>query len=250
LSRDDLRRYLDRHYTPDNLVVAAAGHTSHEAVVSLVQEHFRAYEGRKHETPEPEWTATPHRIVRSKDTEQVHLCLGVEGLKRNDERKYALFALDVILGGGMSSRLFQELREERGLVYSTYSYHVCYQETGLFAIYAGTSPRHARQVEELVRQEFARVAGSGVTEEELSRAKEQLKGSLMLSLESTSSRMSRSAKAELFNERYETPDELVAQVDAVRVQDVNELAAYLLAEPRITLAAIGPKDATEEGAGL
>lgn len=239
-TRDDLLAYLRSHYTPDNLVVAAAGHAEHDEVVAEVERHFRGLQGRRPEQREPRWAASPRPVLRSKDTEQVHLCLGVEGLKRNDPRKYSLFTLDVILGGGMSSRLFQELREERGLVYSTYSYHVCYQETGLFAIYAGMSPRNADQVVALVREQFERVVAEGVAEEELQRAKEQLKGSLVLSLESTASRMSRIAKSELFYERYDTPDELVAKVDAVTAQDVNELARRLLADDRVTLAAIGP----------
>ncbi|HHW14217.1 MAG TPA: insulinase family protein [Firmicutes bacterium] len=239
-SREDVLAYLRRLYTPDNLVVAAAGHAEHEEVVAEVERHFRDFQGRRPSGEVPPWQAAPQPVIRNKETEQVHLCLGVEGLKRNHPRKYALFTLDVILGGGMSSRLFQELREQRGLVYSTYSYHVCYQETGLFAVYAGMSPQNAGVVEELVREEFARVAAAGVEGEELRRAKEQLKGSLVLSLESTASRMSRIAKAELFDEEYDTPDELVAQVDAVTAEDVNALAAELLGGREITLAAIGP----------
>ncbi|MGE5552758.1 MAG: M16 family metallopeptidase [Betaproteobacteria bacterium] len=248
-TREDLLAYRHRHYTPDNLVVAAAGHVEHEAVVAEVERHFREFSGRRVGDGEHQWTAKPRPVLRPKDTEQVHLCLGVEGLRRNDDRKYALFTLDVILGGGMSSRLFQELREERGLVYSTYSYHVCYQETGVFGIYAGTSPQNADQVVELVQQEFARLLADGVGEEELQRAKEQLKGSLVLSLESTASRMSRIAKSELFDERYDTPDELVAKVDAVTAEDVDALARELLAPERVTLAAVGPWKPQAKGAG-
>ncbi len=246
-SAEDLRDYLRQHYTPDNLVVAAAGNAEHAEVVAEVERHFRDFTGRRVKEGPPRWAASPRPVLRNKETEQVHLCLGVEGLRRNDPRKYSLFTLDVILGGGMSSRLFQELREERGLVYSTYSYHVCYQETGLFAIYAGMSPQNADQVVELVKEEFARVVADGVAGEELQRAKEQLKGSLVLSLESTASRMSRIAKSELFYERYDTPDELVAKVDAVTAQDVNALAKELLADDRITLAAIGPWKPRGEG---
>lgn len=248
-TRDDLLGYLHRHYTADNLVVAAAGHTGHEEVVAEVERHFGNFAGQHPQDGGQAWAASPKPVLKAKETEQVHLCLGVEGLKRNDSRKYSLFTLDVILGGGMSSRLFQELREERGLVYSTYSYHVCYQETGLFAIYAGMSPHHADEVARLVREEFARIVQDGVGGEELTRAKEQLKGSLVLSLESTASRMSRIAKSELFYERYDTPDELVAKVDAVSATDVNQLAAALLAKDRVTLAAIGPWSPQERGSG-
>ncbi|MDI6870048.1 MAG: pitrilysin family protein [Bacillota bacterium] len=247
-TREDLLTHLERHYTPDNLVVAAAGHAEHAAVVAEVECHFRDFRGRRTAEEAPAPAASPKPVLRAKETEQVHLCLGVEGLKRGDPRKYALFTLDVILGGGMSSRLFQELREERGLVYSTYSYHVCYRETGLFAIYAGMSPHNADEVVDLVKREFARLAAEGVGAEELRRAKEQLKGSLVLSLESTASRMSRIAKSELFDERYDTPDELVAKVDAVTAADVNALAAELLAEPRVALAAIGPWGPGAKGA--
>jgi predicted Zn-dependent peptidase len=245
-TRKDLLAYLRRHYTPDNLVVAAAGHADHEAVVAEVERHLGDFRGRRSGEGEGRWTANPRPILRAKETEQVHLCLGVEGLRRSDPRKYALFTLDVILGGGMSSRLFQELREERGLVYSTYSYHVCYRETGLFGIYAGMSPRNADEVVELVNEEFGRLLAEGVQEKELQRAKEQLKGSLVLSLESTASRMSRIAKSELFEERYDTPDGLVAKVDAVTAEDVDALARELLAAERVTLAAVGPWMPKEE----
>lgn len=248
-TRDDLRAYFERHYTPDNLVVASAGNADHRDVVAEVERYFGKFGGRRVDEGLPKWSQAAKAVVRAKETEQVHLCLGVEGLKRNDPRKYSLFTLDVILGGGMSSRLFQELREERGLVYSTYSYHVCYQETGLFAIYAGMSPQNADQVVGLVKEEFARIGREGVGAEELQRAKEQLKGSLVLSLESTASRMSRIAKSELFYERYDTPDELVAKVDAVSAADVNALAAELLAENRVTLASIGPWHPDGQGAG-
>ncbi len=256
--RADIMDYLVRLYTPQNLVVAAAGNISHEQVVDEISRRLgsmtvgpaslgmAASGGRV--TP---WVASPRDVIKVKDTEQVHLCLGTEGLNRRDSDKYPMFLLDVILGGGMSSRLFQELREEMALVYSTYSYHVCFQDTGLFSIYAGTSPKNVDQVLEVVRGECRSLLAGGVTDAELRRAKEQLKGSLMLSLESTNSRMSRIAKIELFEETPETPDEIMEKVEAVAMDDVMRVANRLLPPEKLFLAAIGPladKAAVQEAA--
>lgn len=239
LTQSDIRAYMMQHYTAGNLVIAAAGHVAHDDVVDVIQRHFSALGGPA--TPlfsTPVAPAMGHSI-RQKETEQVHLCLGSLGLARSDADRYALYIIDTALGGGMSSRLFQELREERGLVYSTYSYHSCFHETGLFTVYAGTSPTHAPQVIELIRDECRRTATEGIRGEELARAKEQLKGSLMLSLESTANRMSRLAKAELFDEPLLTPDELIACIDAVSEEDTLRVS-QLLFRNELVLAAVGP----------
>ncbi|MGE5577696.1 MAG: M16 family metallopeptidase [Syntrophothermus sp.] len=247
ISRQDVQAYLHERYTPDNLVVAAAGNVQHEAVVREVEKYFGAVGGKLGSAGDEVPVLRAQTLIRPKKTEQVHLCLGMPGIRRNDPRKYALYLLDVILGGGMSSRLFQELREERALVYSTYSYHVSYQETGLFTVYAGTSPGQVDKVLALVKDEFAKVKSGAVSEEEFRRAKEQLKGSLMLSLESTTNRMSRIAKSELFYERIQSPDEVIAQVDAVTLEELNGIAREILIEEQMTLAAIGPWKGTENG---
>jgi predicted Zn-dependent peptidase len=248
LDRDTLVSHMSKHYTAGNLVVAAAGNVTHEQVVALVNEFLVDMEGDQ--TPVSTSNHPPakaHSSVRTKDTEQVHLCLGGLGVGRHSEQRYALYVLDMALGGGMSSRLFQELREERGLVYATYSYHTLFQDTGLFSIYAGCGPANVPQVLELARAECDRLVTYGFDALELHRAKEQLKGSLVLSLESTANRMSRLAKGELFEEKVLTPDELIARIDAVTPSQVHSVAEKLLGNGSQVTVAIGPIEPSSVG---
>lgn len=243
MTRDMVFHHMREYYTANNLVISVAGHVTHDEVVHEVQRHFAGFGGTAPRLNEVEVTPVLANTVRHKDTEQIHICLGGFGLSRNDPDRYALYVLDTALGGGMSSRLFQELREERGLVYSTYSYHSCFHETGLFTVYAGTSPEHAPLVVDLIRAECNRVVKSGINGEELRRAKEQIKGNLMLSLESTANRMSRMAKAELFAESLLTPDELMQRIDAVTHDDTARVAARLFGQDKLALTAVGPAPA-------
>jgi predicted Zn-dependent peptidase len=181
------------------------------------------------------------RIVEHKDTEQAHLVLGCPGIGRLDERRFALSVLNNVLGGGMSSRLFQEIRERRGLAYSVYSYASQYADSGLFAVYAGCAPGKADEVLELVRAELAKIASGGVTEAELARGKGMTKGAFVLDLEDTGSRMGRLAKGELLFGDLLPVDDLLARVDAVSVEEANTLAADLLSRS-MSLAVVGPFD--------
>lgn len=242
LTREHVLAYLEAHYTGANLVVAAAGNLDHERIVAEVERYFGDLPiGVRSDHPVAVESPGRH-IVRTKETEQVHLCVGTLALPRNHPDRYALHVLDVALGGGMSSRFFQDLREERGLVYSTYTYHSCFQETGLFAVYAGTSPANAEIVLELVAKGLRDVR-RGLRPGELERAKEQLKGSLMLGLENTANRMSRIARMELFQEEWLTPDEVVARIDQVTEEDVQRVTASLFSGD-LLLAAVGPVDAS------
>jgi predicted Zn-dependent peptidase len=181
------------------------------------------------------------RLVQSKDTEQAHLVIGVPAPGRLDDRRFALGVLNNVLGGGMSSHLFQEVREKRGLAYSVYSYTSQYADTGLFAVYAGCAPGKVDEVLDLIRAELATVAREGVTDDEVARGKGMLKGSLVLALEDTGSRMSRLAKGELLYGDQLCLDDLLARVDSVTATQVNTLAAELLAQP-MSLAVVGPFD--------
>lgn len=240
LSREHVLVYLRERYTAANLVVAAAGNLEHERIVAEVERHFGDLpKGERYDAPVP-LTSPGRHVVRPKETEQVHLCVGTLALPRNHPDRYALHVLDVALGGGMSSRFFQDLREERGLVYSTYTYHSCFQETGLFTVYAGTSPANAEVVLDLIAKGL-REAKTGFRPGELERAKEQLKGSLMIGLENTANRMSRIARMELFQEEWLTPDEVVARIDRVSEDDVRRLTMSLFGGD-LLLAAVGPID--------
>ncbi|MDM4723114.1 pitrilysin family protein [Micromonospora sp. WMMA1363] len=252
MTRRQIEGFYRRHYTAPRIVIAAAGNLDHAAVVKLVRQALR---GTALDTdpaaPAPHRAATPTvrttsvaTIVEPKETEQAHVVLGRPGIDRGDERRFALGVLNNVLGGGMSSRLFQEIRERRGLAYSVYSYASQYADSGLFGVYAGCAPGKVDEVLDLTRAQLARVAGDGLTEAEVARGKGMSKGAFVLGLEDTGSRMSRLAKGELLYGELMPVDELLARVDAVTVDDVNSLAAELLGHP-MSLAVVGPFGASD-----
>ncbi len=239
LSAAAAREFYSERYRPRNLVVAAAGNIAHKKVVGLVRKFLRGegdYAPRQTYVPEVE----RHAAVFNKRTEQAHICYGTQVFDARHPDRFALAIMDNVLGGGMSSRLFQQVREKRGLVYSIFSYHSLYSETGLMAIYAGTRPSNAEEVIKIVQGELGKVAGRGVTKEELRRAKDHFKGQLVLGLESTNNRMTRLGKSELGGVELLTLDELVQRVEAVSMADVKTLAQQFLTPERMVLAVIGP----------
>jgi predicted Zn-dependent peptidase len=248
LQRSAIHGYYRRRYKPTNMVIAVAGNLEHAAVVRLVRKAFGEVLAASDALPAPARiggrppSSNPgvSAVVR-RPTEQAHLVLGMPALRRIDERRFALGVLNAALGGGMSSRLFQEVREKRGLAYSVYSYAAHHAETGMFGIYAGCQPQRAHEVLKICRDQLAQVATSGITDEELLRGKGQLSGSLVLGLEDTGSRMSRLGKSELVYDELPTVDEVLARIDAVTLDDVRAVAGDVLTE-RPTLAVIGPFD--------
>jgi predicted Zn-dependent peptidase len=249
MTRGQINRFYRRRYTAPHIVVAAAGNLEHATVVRLVRKAL-ARTPLDSEPAAPAGpragdrrvpTQKPHTVVRNRDTEQAHIVLGGPGIGRRDERRFALGVLNNVLGGGMSSRLFQEIREKRGLAYSVYSYAGQYADAGVFGVYAGCAPGKVEEVLDLVRAELERVAAKGVTAEEIARGKGMVKGSYVLGLEDTGSRMSRLAKSELLHGDLMTVDELLAQVDAVTADEINGIAAEILAQP-MSLAVVGPFD--------
>ncbi len=250
LSRTQITRYYRSRYSPQNMVVAVAGNVDHANVVRLVRTAFSrsAFLAETGARPTPVRRGTrPHRVshgqtVIKRPFEQVNLVLGVDALIRTDERRYALGVLNAALGGGTSSRLFQEVRERRGLAYSVYSYAAHYADAGAFAVAVGCLPSKVDDVLTVVRSELDRLATDSITREELERGKGQLRGGLVLSLEDSVSRMARVAKAELLYDELPSLDEVIARVDAVTLEDVGGLARDLLTQ-RQTLAVVGPFDA-------
>jgi predicted Zn-dependent peptidase len=240
LTRDDLVAHMRSRYAPNTVVVAAAGNVEHEQIVELVGAAFAAFTGSG-EPPVAEGPPlTPNLLVKNKDTEQAYVVLGAQGLSVRDERRYVLAVLDTILGGGMSSRLFQEVREKRGLAYSVYSFQQSYRAAGLFGVSAGTAPASVQECVDIVLEQLALVADRGVTESELHLAKEHIKGSLTLSLESTSSRMLRLGRGEFSLGRYLATEEIETQVDAVELDQVRALARELFAPDNLGLCVLGP----------
>ena len=247
ISRTAIAGYYRRRYRPENLVIAAAGNLDHRTLVRLVRKAFEGIDVDADAMPARPRVGgrtpafTPASAVLTRPTEQANLVLGLPGLRRLDERRFALGVLNAAFGGGMSSRLFQEVREKRGLAYSVYSFTSQYADTGIFGVYAGCHPQRASDVLELCREQLAMVATGGLASEELERGKGQMRGGLVLGLEDTGSRMSRLGKSELVYGELLSVDEVLARIDAVTVDDVQLLAHELLGQP-LALAAIGPYD--------
>jgi predicted Zn-dependent peptidase len=220
---DTLKQYMHEAYTPENVVISIAGNIS-EAFIKQVENYFGNYEAGSSNQGENLPIFHSNYLTRKKDTEQAHLCLGYGGLKVGHEDIYNLIILNNVLGGSMSSRLFQEVREQRGLAYSVFSYHSAYQDNGILTIYGGTGAKQLDLLFDTIQETLAKVKAEGITDKELKNCKEQLKGSLMLSLESTNSRMSRNGKNELLLKRHRSLDEIVEQIDQVSKDNVNRLA--------------------------
>jgi predicted Zn-dependent peptidase len=249
LSRDQVARFYRRRYRADNTVVAAAGNVDHAAVVRRVRQAFGRSEFLRDEDAQPRplrpvAAKVPTRAgsaVRRRSTEQASFVLGVPALRRTDSRRYALGVLNTVVGGGPSSRLFQEIRESRGLAYSVYSYIGHYADAGMFGVAGGCLPAKLDPVLDVCREELARVAEQGITAREMELGKGQLKGSTVLGLEDSGARMARVAKAEMLHGELVGLEELLRRVDAVTLDEVRALAAELLAAAP-TLAVVGPFD--------
>ncbi len=232
--------YYKKFYTADNLVIAAAGNLEHELLVELVEQYFGSLTGIKQRAASTPPILMPARTVHTKDSEQVHLCLGTGSVPQNAPEIYPVHILNNILGGGISSRLFQAIREERGLAYSVYSYQTNYSDAGLFTVYAGTRPANAPQVIELILNNIDDIKNNSITESELRKSKEQLKGSLLLGLESSSSRMSRLGKLEITLGKYVTLDEVVAKIENVSLADLEKMSQQLFDPTTLCFTALGP----------
>lgn len=221
-----LRDYMYTNYNPERIVISVAGNVS-EDFIKVIESLFNHYEAAPYSNDNVAPLFYKEKIARKKDTEQAHLCLGYNGLELGNPDIYRLVTLNNILGGSMSSRLFQDVREERGLAYSIFSYHTAFQDSGLFTIYGGTGANQIDKLYETIMTTLDQLIKNGLTEKEIQNSKEQLKGNLMLSLESTSSRMSRNAKNELLLQRHRQLDEITAEIDSVQLDEVNDMAKQL-----------------------
>ena len=248
IPRDSIARYHDTMYVPGNIVVAAAGNVEHDQVVELVTRGLerRAAAGagasRPNVRPPLVSPPAPRLQFQQKDTAQYHVCLAAPGISRSDRRRFAASLLDAILGGSASSRLFQEIREKRGMAYAVYSFVSQYTDTGQIGVYLGTREDNLGEALRITAEQIADIAGGNLPERELNRAKENLKGRILLSMESTSARMNRLGKSLITDSELLSLDRIVAEIDAVEASSVSELAAALLAPDRLSAACIGPSD--------
>jgi predicted Zn-dependent peptidase len=241
LRRDEITSYYKQYYQPGDIVVAAAGNVDHERFCGLIDKFTQALEGwDRSERHQLLPDIRPHIAVYKRQTEQAHIVIGTEGLPRNHPDRFVFAIIDNLLGGGMSSRLFQKIREEKGLAYSIFSYHSMFADTGLMAIYAGSGPSNAQVIMDLIKDEIRDLLDHGIRDDELARAKGHIKGNLVLGLEDSSGRMTRLGKAELCRGEILSLDELIDRVDCVTRDKVEELSRRLFGEGRFVVTILGP----------
>lgn len=234
---DSLRNYIKEKYIPENIVISVAGNVD-EAFISKVEEHFGSFESEASPTQLLKPGFHSKSVRRQKDTEQAHLCMGYPGLPVGDEQVYSLILMNNVLGGSMSSRLFQEVRENRGLAYSVFSYHSSFLDSGMLTIYAGTGKEQLPELQDTIQTTIQNLIRDGLTDKEIRNSKEQMKGNLTLSLESTNSRMSRNGRNELLLKRHRSLDELINEIDKVNYQSIQEIIDRTFKkEPSVALIA-------------
>jgi predicted Zn-dependent peptidase len=246
VSKRSLASYHRQMYTAGNIVLAAAGNLEHDHLLKLLErashQRIQPPEARTRVRKPLVKPPPPGIRFQRKDTEQYHVCVGGIGISRTDRRRFAASLLDAILGGSASSRLFQEIREKRGMAYAVYSFASQYTDTGQIGVYVGTREENLEACLEIVAREIADIAAGNVHERELTRAKENLKGRIVLSMESTSSRMSRLGKSLISDTELLTLDRIIAEIDAVEPSGLSELAAMLLAPTALSASGIGPNE--------
>ena len=246
ITRKSIQTYHRSMYAPGNIVVAGAGNVDHNRLVELVaravERRAEVTEGKPKVRPPLVKAPKPGLRFQRKDTEQYHVCLGAPGISRSDRRRFAASILDAILGGSASSRLFQEIREKRGMAYAVYSFVSQYTDTGQVGVYVGTREDNLVEALTIAAEQIADIAGGNLPARELQRAKENLKGRILLSMESTSTRMNRLGKSLITDSEILSLDRIVAEVDAVEAEAVCELAAVLLTPERLSAAGIGPDE--------
>jgi len=239
-TRDTLQKWFRRWYAPNHLVITAAGHLTHAQLVDLVSERFAKLAPSEDGQAEPEPQPAPHITLRAKrELEQVHICLGVPAFAMTDDRRFAVSILNNILGGGMSSRLFQNIRERQGLAYAIFSELNSYRDAGALSVYAGTSLETAEQVVRSVLDEFRRLKDEPLDAEELRRAKDHLKGATLLALEGSGQRMNSLARYHIYFDRHFTPDELIAMLEAVTAEQVQQIAREFFEPGRVAASVVG-----------
>jgi predicted Zn-dependent peptidase len=238
-TRSDLVSYINNFYGAENIVVSCSGNLNESRLIEHLNHTVGSLKRSDNKKNDVSTRFTSKANIITKKLSESHICLGLKGLPYRSEHRYAMHLLNTILGSGISSRLFQNIREKRGLVYSIYSYHMSYVDTGLWAVYAGTDKKHVSEVINITTDEMKNLA-STITTDELRRAKSQLKGNLLLALESTSNKMTNIAKQEIYYGEYFTPQEVIQMVESVTIDDVRALSRKLAGNNSFALTVYGP----------
>src|SRR3990172_6828592 len=240
LTHKDIIAYIENYYSPKEIVISVAGNFDHDPMIEMLNKSFgklaRTGIPKKEETP----VFTRAVAVKKKQLEQVQICLGCQGMHYMHDDRFVMAALNSVLGNSMSSRLFQEVREQNAVAYSIYSYVTSYRDTGLLTVYAGADPANALEVVRLVVKEFKKIKDEGITPAEESRVKNQIKGNLVLSLESSNSHMSRLARQEIYFGKYLSMDDIIKGAEKVTAEQVHRVARKLFIPENISLAILGP----------
>lgn len=240
VDRDHVLDFHANKYCAAQMVITASGALEPDKFLREVEDAYGGLGKDRRPVPRRSSRATPGISVKNRPIEQVHFCVGYEGLAADDERRYAMYLLNTVLGGGMSSRLFQKIREEYGLAYSVYSYHSAYQETGIHTVYCGTSVEGFPKTLQIIHEETGRLTEEKVPDVELATCKRQLKGNLLLGLESTGNRMNQLARNEIYSGRHVTPEEIGEGIESVTAEDICDLASILFKQGSPALTVIGP----------
>ena len=243
IDRSSMLDYYNSNYIPENIVISVVGNIEPKVVAEKIKKCFETYNPRLkavNKLKEPSFET--NSIIRSKDTEQIHLCIGFDGVDIRNSHYYPLLVVNNIFGGAMSSRLFQSIREDKGLAYSVFSYPSSYQDCGLFSIYAGMKPTQLHKVSELIMQEIHEIKKNGISQEELYDSKEQLKGSYILGLESTSGRMISIGKSELMLNKIYSPSEIIEKIDRIDMESVDNAIKHIFTLDKMAAAVIGSVD--------
>lgn len=241
MTRDDIMGYWDRRYGAGSVVIAAVGHLEHQEIVDIVSDRFGQWSGPEVDHEYLPAEPSSRAVITRRDTEQAHILLGGKGLARDDDRRWAYQVLNHIMGSGMSSRLFREVREERGLAYAVYAFRLAYADAGAWGVYVGTTPSQADTALNVIRDELNKVMDEGITETEMERAKGSMRGGLALSLEDSNSRMVRLGRDELAGMPHLSTDERLEKLESVTREEVQKVAQEMYQSERL-IGAVGPFD--------
>ncbi len=247
ITRNDILNFANDYYTPDNIIISVAGNFNEEEIINLIKDFTENINSRCKIRQDILPVAKPLINVKRKDIEQAHICIGTKAVSVLDKDRYALAIIDVCLGGGMSSRLFQTIREQRGLAYSINTYEALYRPSGIFGIYSGVNSQNVNEVIQLTYEEIEKFKSEGPAEEEFIQAKEQLKGSLLIGLESTKYRAGRNGRSELYFNKIINAEELCSEIDNVSTVDIKRMGDYIFNETSTAVYILAPKSYKHRG---
>lgn len=247
LNRVKITEFIKMNYHPSNIIVSVAGNVDHNSIVKKIKKYFKGIKKQSSQQQVTNFCIKKRKLIKEKQSEQVYLCTGIDAYDQNDEKKYILLVLDSVLGGSLSSRLFQDIREKRGLVYSISTFQNSYVNTGCYGVQASTSADNFDTVMKLVKKNINDIYKNAITKEEMNRSKEHIKGAISLGLENTASRMIRNAKSDFYHDRFVSYKEIIKRIEEVTLNDIKKVAKEILRWNDFSLSVIGPVNKIKSG---